>query len=138
MGGKKNLNHVVETESGPWMAIDKHDIIPLAMGDISSVNVSWKGDNLVLYKPEGIIALTRIKDKGKNASLAHKTLLLALENEDPEIREAGLKALPEVATQKSDELFDWLSVLLDDPETNVRQAASAFLFQPQYFHQGFK
>ena len=127
MGGKKNLNHVVETESGPWMAIDKQDIIPLAMGDISSVNVSWKGDNLVLYKPEGIIALTRIKDKGKNASLAHKTLLLALENEDPEIREAGLKALPEVATQKSDELFDWLSVLLDDSETNVRQAASKCL-----------
>lgn len=127
MGGKKNLNHVVETESGPWMAIDKQDIIPLAMGDISSVNVSWKGDNLVLYKPEGIIALTRIKDKGKNASLAHKTLLLALENEDPEIREAGLKALPEVATQKSDELFDWLSVLLDDPEASVRQAASKCL-----------
>ena len=127
MGGSKKINHVVETESGPWMSIEKQDIIPLARGDISSVNVSWKGDNLVLYKPEGIIALTRIKGKGKNASMAHQTLLLALESEDPEIREAGLKALPEVATQKSDELFDWLSVLLDDPETSVRQAASKCL-----------
>ena len=127
MGGSKKINHVVETESGPWMAIEKQDIIPLAMGDISYVNVSWKGDDLVLYKPEGIIALTRIKGKGKDSSMAHQTLLLALESEDPEIREAGLKALPEVATQKSDELFDWLSVLLDDPDTNVRQAASKCL-----------
>ncbi|RJU80598.1 MAG: hypothetical protein DWB99_08225 [Candidatus Poseidoniales archaeon] len=127
MGGSKNLNHVVETESGPWMAINEQDIIPLSRGEIVSVNVSWKGKDLVLFKPEGIIALTRIKGKGRNAMKAHETLLLALESDDPEIREAGLKALPEVATQKSDELFDWLSVLLDDSDVNVRQAASKCL-----------
>ena len=124
MGGRKNINHVIETESGPWMAIHKEDIIPLAKGEKNHVDVSWKGKNLQLGQIDGIIALTRIKGKGKNASLAHSTLLSSLESELPEVREAGLKALPEVATQKSDELFDWLSVLLDDENVKVRQAAS--------------
>ena len=127
MGGRKNINHVIETESGPWMAIRKEDIIPLARGEKKYVDVSWKGKNLQLSQIDGIIALTRIKDKGKNASEAHRTLLLSLESDVPEIREAGLKALPEVATQKSDELFDWLSVLLDDEDLKVRQAASKCL-----------
>ena len=117
----------METETGPWMAINKLDIIPLANGEIQSVNVRWKGKNLVLSKVDGIIALTRVKGKGKNASMAHQTLLLALESDEADLREAGLIALPEVATQKSDELFDWLSVLLDDPVPKVRQAASKCL-----------
>ncbi len=127
MGGRKNINHVIETETGPWMAIPKEEIIPLAKGEKEHVNVSWKGKNLQLGKIDGIIALTRIKGKGKNASSAHSTLLLSLESENPEVREAALKALPEVATQKSDELFDWLSVLLDDNNVKVRQAASKCL-----------
>jgi hypothetical protein len=127
MSSSKNINHVVETETGPWMALNKIDIIPLANGEVSTVDVRWKGKNLTLSKVDGIIALTRIKGKGKNASMAHQTLLQALESDEPEIREAGLVALPEVATQKSDELFDWLSVLLDDPVANVRQAASKCL-----------
>ena len=90
----------METETGPWMAINKLDIIPLANGEIQSVNVRWKGKNLVLSKVDGIIALTRVKGKGKNASMAHQTLLLALESDEADLREAGLIALPEVATQK--------------------------------------
>ena len=94
MGGRKNINHVIETETGPWLAIPKEEIIPLAKGEKEHVNVSWKGKNLQLGKIDGIIALTRIKGKGKNASLAHSTLLLSLESENPEVREAALKALP--------------------------------------------
>tara|TARA_A100001388_G_scaffold276654_1_gene264973 strand:- start:989 stop:2290 length:1302 start_codon:yes stop_codon:yes gene_type:complete len=127
MGGRKKINHVIETESGPWMAIPKDEIVPLARGEIEKIDVSWKGKNLQLGQVDGIIALTRIKGKGKNASSAHSTLLLSLESEIPEVREAALKALPEVATQKSDELFDWLSVLLDDENVKVRQAASKCL-----------
>lgn len=127
MGSTKNINHVIETESGPWMALPKDDILSLANGETESITVIWKGDNLQLSRLDGIMALTRIKGKGQKASMAHKALILALENESPEIREAGLKALPEVATQKSDELFDWLSVLLDDPNMKVRRAASKCL-----------
>jgi hypothetical protein len=127
MGGLKNINHVVETETGPWVAINKLDIIPLAKGEIESVKVSWKGKNVDLTQVEGIIALTRIKGKGKDSSMAHQTLLMALESDEADFREAALIALPEVATQKSDELFDWLSVLLDDPVAKVRQAASKCL-----------
>ena len=65
--------------------------------------------------------------KGHKAVSAHDTLLKALEDKEPKVRVAALKALPEVATQKSDELFDWLSVLLDDEDLTVRQAASEAL-----------
>ena len=109
------------------MAIPKDEIVPLARGEIEKINVSWKGKNLQLGQVDGIIALTRIKGTGKHAASAHSTLLLSLESEIPEVREAALKALPEVATQKSDELFDWLSVLLDDENVKVRQAASKCL-----------
>ena len=127
MGSSKNINHTIETETGPWMALNKEDIIPLARGELSSMDVIWKGESLTLSRIDGIMALTRIKGKGKNSSMAHQTLLLSLESDIPEIREVGLKALPEVATQKSEELFDWLSVLLDDPVPKVRQAASKCL-----------
>ena len=52
---------------------------------------------------------------------AHTSLLKALEDDNPSVRVSALKALPEVATQKSDELFDWLSVLLDDDDLSVEK-----------------
>ena len=55
------------------------------------------------------------------------SLLKALEDDSPTVKVSGLTALPEVATQKSDELFDWLSVLLDDDDVSVRKAASEAL-----------
>ena len=42
-------------------------------------------------------------------------------------RVAALEVLPEFAVRKSDELFDWLFVLLDDDATSVRRAASEAL-----------
>ena len=40
-----------------------------------------------------------------------------------------MEVLPAVAEQRSDELFDWLSVLLDDDDVRVRKAASLCLEQ---------
>jgi len=48
-------------------------------------------------------------------------------DDDPEIRVAGLFALPSVAESKPNELFDHLSVLLDDKDASVRRAASECL-----------
>ena len=115
----------IETREGPWLAIQDTDIIPLANGDISDYQISWRSKQYNLQREDGILGLTRLK--GPKAIAAHKSLLLALEDERPSVRVSALKALPEVATQKSDELFDWLSVLLDDKDVSVRQAASEAL-----------
>lgn len=115
----------IETREGPWLAIQDTDIIPLANGDMSDYQISWRSKQYNLQREDGILGLTRLK--GPKATAAHKSLLLALEDERPSVRVSALKALPEVATQKSDELFDWLSVLLDDKDVSVRQAASEAL-----------
>lgn len=115
----------IETEEGPWLALHKDQIIPLATPNSSNIEVSWRSKKYSLSRKDGVMALTRIKGNGSNQ--AHATLLLALEDADHEVRVSGLKALPEVATQKSDELFDWLSVLLDDSNLSVRKAASECL-----------
>ena len=57
----EKFNHVIETESGPWMAIPKDEIVPLARGEIEKIDVSWKGKNLQLGQVDGIIALTQNK-----------------------------------------------------------------------------
>ena len=81
----------------------------------------YHGDlNNILTREDGILGLTRLK--GHKAMEAHTSLLKALEDDNPSVRVSALKALPEVATQKSDELFDWLSVLLDDDDLSVRKA----------------
>ncbi len=131
----KSKKQYIETEQGPWMAIPDQDIIPLAMGAIDECKIPWRSKDYHLTRKDGIMALTRIK--GVRANEAHKALLLGLEDDEPEIRVSSLKALPEVATQKSDELFDWLSVLLDDGDLSVRKAASeALSFSAPVFPSG--
>ena len=121
----KSKKQYIEALEGPWLAIKDSDIIPLANGEIPSYEVSWRSKSYNLSREDGIIGLTRIK--GSNAIEAHRSLLMALEHDKASVRVSALKALPEVATQKSDELFDWLSVLLDDGDLSVRQAASEAL-----------
>ncbi len=121
----KSKKQYIETEQGPWMAIKDFDIVPFAKGEIAPYTVSWRSKDYTLTRKDAIIALTRIK--GVNSPQAHAALLMGLEDDDEEIRVAALMALPEVATQKSDELFDWLSVLLDDDSLAVRKAASQAL-----------
>jgi len=125
VGKSRRKKQYIESREGPWLAIQDADIIPLANGDIADYNVSWRSKTFNLQREDGIIGLTRLK--GNRAIAAHESLLKGLEDEKPSIRVAALKALPEVATQKSDELFDWLSVLLDDDDLAVRQAASEAL-----------
>ncbi len=121
----KRKKQYIESSEGPWLAIQDSDIIPLANGELADYTVSWRSKNYDLQRQDGILGLTRIK--GYKSAEAHKSLLKALEDDNPKVRVAALKALPEVATQKSDELFDWLSVLLDDDDLSVRQAASEAL-----------
>ena len=74
---------------------------------------------------DGIKALSNLA--GAMAIEGHKILLECLMDDDPKIRAAGLFALPSVAESKPNELFDHLSVLLDDKDASVRRAASECL-----------
>ena len=115
----------VKAETGPWVALSDEDVLALARGDIEAASVRWKDQTLSLNQTHAIRALGRFH--GARIHQAHSLLLQGLESESPEIRAASLDVLPEVAILKSDELFDWLSVLLDDSDVNVRKSASRCL-----------
>ena len=37
----------IEAQEGPWLAINEPDIIPLANGNISDYNVSWRSKQYI-------------------------------------------------------------------------------------------
>ena len=110
---------------GPWNAIPKINIIPLAIGDIQSLSVDWRGKIYTMTRKDGVEALSKIK--GSKINGAHDALIKAASSDDSELRIAALNAMPEIAEQKSGELFDYLSVLLDDQDVNVSKVASQTL-----------
>jgi hypothetical protein len=122
---KAKTKATAKTERGPWQGLRKQDIIPLAKGEIESAKSVWTERDYQLTQVDGVRALQRLI--GFSSTEAHKVLLSSLQNADPAIRVAALEALPEVAIQKSDEMFDWLSVLLDDENIDVSKAASKAL-----------
>jgi len=120
-------HHDVDYEplKGHWSALIPADVMSLAEGSLGSRDVRWKGVDYTLTRKDGVRALSQVP-KGMILP-AHKLLLQALEDENPDIRIAALEVLPEFAVRRSDELFDWLSVLLDDDVPSVRKAASEAL-----------
>jgi HEAT repeat protein len=110
---------------GPWMECTRQQILDLSTGANDVLNVDWNGGRHILGRVDGVQGLGRLK--GVWADRAHASLLQALEDDDVDVRVAALDVLPTVAEQRSDELFDWLSVLLDDDDVRVRKAASSCL-----------
>ena len=124
-GTKKQKAMTPQIEEGPFIAIPNHEIIPLAMGEQQTSQVMWRGKRKDLGRIDGIRALTRLH--GRDVIKAHSALIHALQDDDSEIKAAALFSLPIVALQRSFELFDYLSVLLDDEDLSVRKAASICL-----------
>lgn len=112
---------------GPWLECTRQELHDLSTGQTEHLVVNWNGGRHTLSRVDGVQGLGRLK--GVWADRAHASLLLALESDDANLRIAALEVLPTVAEQRSDELFDWLSVLLDDDDVRVRQAASTCLEQ---------
>lgn len=121
----KHVDKTIASETGPWLSIPDADVMPLALGEIESVDTRYLDANHTHGRPAGVRALGRFS--GRRIKDAHAALMIAFEQEEAEIRVAALQVLPEIAIRKSDELFDWLSVLLDDEDTAVQQAASRCL-----------
>lgn len=119
------LDASYEPIKGPWMALHPDDIMSLAEGSLSERTVRWMNDTLTMARKDGIRGLGHVPKH--MIGPAHSLLLLAFEDDDPAIRIAALDVLPEFAVRRSNELFDWLSVLLDDAHQGVQKAASAAL-----------
>jgi len=115
----------IEKKTGPWVSLSDHDVFSLLNKESESAVIRWDSRSVTLHRVDALRALGRFH--GARIHQAHTLLLKYLESDDAEERVAALDVLPEVAVLKSDELFDWLSVLLDDEDVNVRKAASRCL-----------
>ena len=115
----------IKVETGPWVALSDEEVFSLLNNKISTAAVRWKDQTINLDRTYALRALGRFH--GVRVHQAHSLLLAGLESDEASERVASLEVLPEVAVLKSDELFDWLSVLLDDQDVNVRKAASRCL-----------
>ncbi len=111
-----------EPIEGPWSALRPEDIMSLADGSLDQREVLWLGASHVMSRQHGVRALSTVPQSMVRA--AHGLLLMAFEDDDEVIRVSALEVLPEFAVRRSDDLFDWLSVLLDDDSVKVRNAAS--------------
>lgn len=125
VGSNRRQRKKREVREGPWMAIPPQAVIPLATGELEEYKVGWKEKDHFMGRLDGIKGLSNLA--GAMAIEGHKILLDCLMDDDPKIRVAGLFALPSVAESKPNELFDHLSVLLDDKDASVRRAASECL-----------
>lgn len=114
-----------EPVKGRWSALIPADIMSLAEGSLASRAAVWRGTPHTLTRRDGVRALSKVPQA--MITPAHRLLLEAFQDDDPDVRVAGLEVLPEFAVRRSDELFDWLSVLLDDENATVRKAASEAL-----------
>ena len=119
------LDASYEPLKGPWMALHPDDIMSLAEGSLAERSVRWKTTTMTMTRKDGVRGLSHVPKH--MIGPAHKLLLLAFEDDNPDIRIAALEVLPEFAVRRSNELFDWLSVLLDDEHAAVQKAASTAL-----------
>ena len=125
VGRSKKVDKKIVSKVGPWVSIPDADVLPLALGEIEQVQSRYLDQTHTHDRAAGVRALGRFS--GRMIHDAHAALMLALEHDEGDVRIAALDVLPEIAVRKSNELFDWLSVLLDDDDANVRVAASRCL-----------
>lgn len=120
-----DVDEAYRPSPGQWDAIKNFDILPLATGAKSALEVNWVGHPHLVSQADGIKALPRISKR--NPVEAHEALISALSELKPELRTAGLFALPYLALTNPEDLFEHLAELVDDIDTKVRVAASECL-----------
>ena len=112
-------------DGGPWQILPRGEILALATGKSSKIEVSADGKRLTLGRIDAIKALGRV-DGGKTEE-AYDALVDALEDDFPDVRIAALKSLPSFALRKQGILFHCLSDRLLDGENSVRGEAMSCL-----------
>ena len=106
---------------GVWERIPKHEVIALAKGEVSSVQVSRGRGGSFAVRVDGILALQMVIER--NLDEAREVMLDCLDDDDEEIRVAALRGLPPLALKRHDGLLQCLSDRLLDESTLVCQAA---------------
>ena len=106
---------------GVWERIPKHEVIALAKGEVSSVQVSRGRGGSFAVRVDGILALHMVIER--NLDEAREVMLDCLDDDDEEIRVAALRGLPPLALKRHDGLLQCLSDRLLDESTLVCQAA---------------
>ena len=102
-------------EDGPWQRIPKHEVIPLARGNVSSVEISRGKGGSFAVRIDGILALHMVMEESLDE--AHEVMLDCLDDDDDEIRMVALSGLPPLALKRHDGLLQCLSDrLLDENE----------------------
>ena len=106
---------------GVWERIPKHEVIALAKGEVSSVQVSRGRGGSFAVRVDGILALHMVIER--NLDEAREVMLDCLDDDDEEIRVAALRGLPPLALKRHNGLLQCLSDRLLDESTLVCQAA---------------
>jgi hypothetical protein len=137
VGKKKGKTKQQSVRKGPWMVLRPTQIMDLATGQVETIKVRWQGKDLQLSQKDGIEGIATLP---RQLTIpAHDALLEAFSSNRHDVRASALRVLPDFAPRKSDELFDWLSVLLDDGHDIVQRAASQALIEcAAYFPSGIE
>ena len=119
---RRVVDDAYRTGPGVWDAISLPDVLPLATGELQACEVEWGGQPYLVSRPDAVRALPRISRKREVET--HQALVAALSDMKPEVRVAGLFALPYCALNQVENLFEHLHELLEDVDSSVRKAAS--------------
>ena len=106
---------------GPWQSMPLSDIIGVATGKVSKVEVQSDRGTWNLGRIDAIKALHRVLEK--DAEIAYETLVDALEDDFPDVRIAGLKVMPSFSLRRQGILLHCLFDRLHDDEPAVREEA---------------
>ena len=107
--------------SGPWQEIPELEILSLARGQEDKIEIKRDKGNWILGRIDAIKALYKVPTFQLNE--AHDALIDALDDDFPDARIAGLKALPAFSLRKQDMLFQCLSDRILDEHEGVREVA---------------
>ena len=108
-------------DPGPWQMLPLTEIVSLAKGDITKIEVPAESGNWNLGRIDAIKALHKVLER--DADYAYEALVDALDDDYPDVRIAGLKSLPSFTLRRQGILFQCLSDRLQDDNEDVREEA---------------
>jgi len=118
---KKNIRDFssLSPQPGPWQEIPELEILRLATGLEEKIEIKRDRGNWTLGRVDAIKALYKVP--ASQLEDAHNALIDALDDDFPDVRIAGLKALPAFSLRKQEMLFQCLSDRILDEHEGVRE-----------------
>jgi len=111
----------LQPSDGPWQRIPIFQILELAEGRTERLELSLTNGGGFVKRTDGIKALARVYEN--SIPKAHEILLETLDDDDVEIRIAGLEVMPSFSLKLHTDLMIYLSDRLQDENLNVRKIA---------------